>query len=196
MLSTLPESKASDEEVIDWLRLEYQQEFKGWDFSYAEQRRLLLHSTTWDYAASLVRILPRCPRVLEVDTGGGERLANLLQKSGFSGKASATEGYTPNLEIARKCLQPFGVEVVEVADTDELPFDDYSFDLVMNRHGACSSVEEFRILRPGGAFVTQLVGIGRTTKSTMSSTIPGLHRVGTRRLLPPVQRQIRSGFWL
>jgi hypothetical protein len=66
----------------------------------------------------------------------------------------------------------------------------------MNRHGACSFVEEFRILRPGGAFVTQLVGIGRTTKSTMSSTIPGLHRVGTRCLLPPVQRQIRSGFWL
>ena len=78
--------------------------------------------------------------------------------TGFKGRVCATEGYPPNVPLAQRRLEPLGAEVYDVADTRRLPFEDSEFDLVMNRHGAFSLTEEFRVLRPGGLFVTQQVG--------------------------------------
>ena len=39
-----------------------------------------------------------------------------------------------------------------------MPFGDNSFDIVINRHGNFDVKELFRILKPGGIFVTQQVG--------------------------------------
>jgi len=70
----------------------------------------------------------------------------------------ATEAYQPNVPIARKRLEPFGVQVVALASDDCLPFEDAQFDLVINRHEAYSTPEVFRILQSGGVFITQQVG--------------------------------------
>ena len=40
----------------------------------------------------------------------------------------------------------------------KLPFGDDSFDLVINRHGDFNAVEIYRVLKPGGLFITQQVG--------------------------------------
>lgn len=39
-----------------------------------------------------------------------------------------------------------------------LPFEDASFDLVINRHGDFNPSEIYRVLKPGGLFITQQVG--------------------------------------
>jgi SAM-dependent methyltransferase len=59
--------------------------------------------------------------------------------------------------VAQKRLGPKGVEVRPV-ENDLLPFDDESFDLVINRHESFSASEVKRVMRPGGRFVTQQVG--------------------------------------
>ena len=44
----------------------------------------------------------------------------------FPSTIYATEGYAPNVPIARKKLEPLGVIVVEVTDDTALPFRDWS----------------------------------------------------------------------
>ncbi|MBL2126900.1 methyltransferase domain-containing protein, partial [Klebsiella pneumoniae] len=66
----------------------------------------------------------------------------------------ATEGYAPNLPIARKKLEPLGVTVVAVIDDTALPFQDEQFDFIMNQHESYSASEVNRILSPNGIFLT------------------------------------------
>lgn len=147
-----------DEEVLLWLRHEYGQKFEGWDFSYLHGRRLAFGGSSWNYISMLEDAVRASKIILDVDTGGGERLAGLLERCKFDGRVCATEGHPPNVTAARERLGPLGVEVFDVPDTNRLPFADGTFDLVMNRHGACAFVEELRVLRPGGAFITEQVG--------------------------------------
>jgi len=80
----------------------------------------------------------------------------------------ATESWAPNVPVARRRLEPLGVEVVQTegasdnvdqgADEPRLPFDDESFDVVCSRHESYVATEVARVLAPGGAFVTQQVG--------------------------------------
>ena len=39
-----------------------------------------------------------------------------------------------------------------------MPFSSKTFDIILNRHGAFDPVELFRLLRPGGVFLTEQVG--------------------------------------
>jgi SAM-dependent methyltransferase len=54
-----------------------------------------------------------------------------------------------------------GGTVVEVADTDDLPFPDATFDLVVSRHPTVVLWAEIaRVLTPGGTYFSQQVGPG------------------------------------
>ena len=76
----------------------------------------------------------------------------------FPSTIYATEGYAPNVPIARKKLEPLGVTVVEVTDDTVLPFQDEQFDLIVNQHESYAASEVNRILSPNGMFLTQQVG--------------------------------------
>ena len=93
--------------------------------------------------------------MLDMGTGGGEFLAALAP---LPPRTWATEAYPPNVPIARRRMEPLGVQVEPIESDDHLPFGDGQFDLVVNRHESFRAAEVFRILRPGGAFVTQQVG--------------------------------------
>ncbi len=151
----------TDQEIITWLQQEQAQPFSGWDFSYIRDRRIPLGSLPWDYAAMVKRHLLRATSLLDTDTGGGERLAEVLTNTGFKGKVSAVEAYSPNVSIARGRLAEFGVEVHDTSPDagDTIAFDDASFDLVTNRHGGSVDNDEvFRILSPSGIYVSEQVG--------------------------------------
>jgi SAM-dependent methyltransferase len=73
---------------------------------------------------------------------------------------AATEGYPPNARLATERLAPLGVQVVPLPadETVLLPFQDATFDLVLNRHGGAMNITEIaRVLTPGGRFLTQQV---------------------------------------
>lgn len=145
-----------DTALLAWLRAEGAQPFAGWDFSYIAGR-MSEGPTPWDYRQLVTAALRGRGAMLDMGTGGGEFLASL---SPLPALTAATEGYPPNIPIARVRLEPLGITVREIAEEDPgpLPFPDATFDLVINRHEYYSPAEVLRVLRPGGTFITQQVG--------------------------------------
>lgn len=100
--------------------------------------------------------LGRAESLLDMGTGGGERLSAFQP---LPVDTHATEGWAPNIPVARAKLEPLGVTVHALEDNnDSLPFADSTFDLVINRHTSYDPAEVFRVLKPGGRFITQQVG--------------------------------------
>jgi SAM-dependent methyltransferase len=128
--------------------------FSGWDFRWLAGRA---HNDepSWSYPGLARAALAEATRVLDIDTGGGELLATFAP---LPEATIATEGYPPNVPLARDRLAPFGVEVREHDFGAALPVGDGAVDLVLNRHGRFDAAELARVLRPGGVLVTQQVG--------------------------------------
>jgi SAM-dependent methyltransferase len=127
---------------------------EGWDFSWLAGR-VEGSDPSWSYRELARAHLASAERVLDIDTGGGELLASL---GPLSAQTWATEGWPPNIDVARRRLEPLGVTVLPAPDPDELPISDASVDLVLNRHGRLVAPEIKRVLRRGGVLVTQQVG--------------------------------------
>lgn len=146
----------SDQELFDFLIAEANHPFAGWDFSHIiATGRMSEAPLTWSYTSRLLMPLRKAQSLLDMDTGGGEYLSSLQPLPPLT---CATEGYKPNVLIARQRLGPLGVQVYRVDDPHHLPFEDTQFDLIINRHGYYSLREVMRILKPGHQFITQQVG--------------------------------------
>ena len=141
--------------VETWLR-EEQQPFTGWDFSYLDGR-LTSGQEHWSYLDRAAELMRRSSSMIDMDTGGGEKLLRLQEH--WPAKVVATEDYPPNFDLATRRLSILGVTVVRaaVSDTDPMPFVDGEFDLVLSRHAAFNSSEVARVLSAGGTSLTQQV---------------------------------------
>ena len=128
---------------------------QGWDFSHIDGRFEEDTSFPWDYAAEVRSALRKDMKLLDCDTGGGEFLLSLGHPYE---NTSATEGYPPNVELCRERLLPLGIDLRECSDASRIPFEDGAFDIIINRHGSFDPAELYRLLRPGGLFITQQVG--------------------------------------
>ncbi len=132
----------------------WKHEFSGWDFSFIHGR-MVESAPSWDYRQIVLDRIKDAKSLLDLDTGGGEFFSTLQP---FPPETCATEGYPPNVAIAKSRLEPLGVKVVDTHAMTQLPFGENSFDLVINRHGGLLASEFRRILKPGGRFITQQVG--------------------------------------
>ncbi|MCM3194634.1 class I SAM-dependent methyltransferase [Priestia megaterium] len=131
-------------------------DFTGWDFSIITRTgRMDSDMLSWSYGSEAFRLIQNSNAALDMGTGGGEFLS-LLQP--FPRVMYATEGYKPNVPIAKKRLEPLGVTVVERAEDENLPFKDDTFDLILNQHESFCASEVSRILSKEGTFFTQQVG--------------------------------------
>ena len=148
----------------------------GWDFSWAADRKTVV-PPDWDFREIVGQFARDSPDLLDMGTGGGERLASLDFRPP---RTVATEGWPPNLPGAQNRLRPLGIEVLGAGggpdNVDQpiittippdgtagaLPFEDSSFHLITNRHESFVAAEIRRILTPDGHFVTQQVGSGFT----------------------------------
>jgi len=142
------------EPLIDQWTRDAAAPFQGWDFSYVRER-LVEAKPDWDYLALASAIAAQSYDILDVDTGGGEAFSSLAP---FPGRATAVEGYPPNIDVARRRLEPLGVSVLQADTASDMPFENDAFDLVLNRHGGIRPDEIHRVLRAGGVFLTQQVG--------------------------------------
>src|SRR5215216_1356439 len=142
--------------LIENWKLEEQQPFIGWDFSYLEDR-MIEEQPDWSYSARAAELMKQSSSVLDPDTGGGERFLKLRKY--WPQKVVATEHYPPNFKLATERLTPFGAEVVDIqlSDFGPMPFSDGEFDLVLNRHAAFNPYEVARVLTLNGTFLTQQV---------------------------------------
>ena len=140
---------------MQWLQEERAAHIHGWDFSHIEGRYEEGLDIPWNFEAIIRQYLSPNHKLLDMDTGGGEFLLRLNHPHS---NTSATEGYPPNIALCRSILLPLGIDFWESQDAGHLPFSDCSFDIVINRHGDFDVGELFRILKPGGIFMTQQVG--------------------------------------
>ncbi|MCR6792885.1 Methyltransferase domain protein [Bacillus paranthracis] len=125
--------------------------FSGWDFSFiSETGRMKSEPLSWSYGSTAFQLMQHAESMLDMGTGGGEFLS-MLQP--FPSTIYATEGYAPNVPIARKKLEPLGVTVVEVINDTVLPFQDGQFDFIINQHESYAASEVKRILSPNGVFI-------------------------------------------
>jgi SAM-dependent methyltransferase len=138
----------------EWIAEAESAPFAGWDFSWA-RGRWHEEEPPWDYPAIIRAEMAKVHSMLDMGTGGGEFLAGLAP---LPPVAMATESYPPNLPVAQARLEPLGVQVIAYDDDAELPLPGSHFDLVINRHDSYWPSELYRILRPGGYFITQQVG--------------------------------------
>lgn len=140
--------------------------FIGWDTRC--EGRITTHAP-WDFTAIVAAHAHLATDLLDLGTGSGEWLSQLPARPQ---RTVATEGWAPNLPIARARLEPLGIAVVAVdgaPDNTEqdgefeggaLPFADASFQLVVSRHESFVASEIARVLAPGGCFLTQQVASG------------------------------------
>jgi SAM-dependent methyltransferase len=137
--------------------------FSGWDFSWLDGRTTT-ERLPWRYQAEVGRYTVGAGALLDMGTGGGERLSQITPRPPHT---VATEAWPPNVAVAARRLRPVGIAVVQdegAADNmaenpvrGRLPFCDGAFPLITNRHEAFRAAEVSRILAPGGMFVTQQV---------------------------------------
>jgi SAM-dependent methyltransferase len=139
----------------------------GWDFSWFEGRATEARPS-WGYAQMLVLRVAGASSVLDIQTGGGEVLAEVLtQVSDLPRHLAATESWPPNVELARRRLAIFGVSIAEVPDGAQLPFPREHFDLVVSRHPTVTIWNEMaRVLTRGGTYLSQQVGAGSNRELT------------------------------
>lgn len=127
----------------------------GWDFSHIHDRYKEEADLPWDYKNTIKKYLKDDMRLLDYDTGGGEFLLSLGHP--FD-KTAATEGYQPNVELCKETLLPLGIDFKACDDPANIPYEDESFDMIINRHGSFDAGEVYRLIKKGGIFVTQQVG--------------------------------------
>lgn len=138
-----------------WLKEQEAAHIHGWDFSHINGRFEEENDLPWNYRQIVLSYLKDNMKLLDIDTGGGEFLLSLNHPHC---NTSATEGYPPNILLCSQKLLPIGIDFREMNQYYDMPFNDNTFDIVINRHGNYNAFEIYRILKPNGLFVTQQVG--------------------------------------
>jgi SAM-dependent methyltransferase len=140
---------------------------EGWDFSWLDGRATEARPS-WKYAHALRDRIARSDAVLDIQTGGGERFAEVLsQIDPVPGRIVASESWSPNVPIARYNLERYGVSIVQIPDDAVFPFSDDSFDIICSRHPTTTLWKEIaRVMQPGGTYLSQQVGVGTNRELT------------------------------
>ena len=155
-----------------WEKEEAVAHIHGWDFSHIDGRYEEEENLPWDYANIIKKYLKNDMRILDYDTGGGEFLLSL--KHPFANTA-ATEGYPPNVELCKEKLLPLGIDFKACDNPANIPYEDESFDVIINRHGDFDAKELYRLLKKGGIFITQQVG-GDNDRELVEMVLPNAEK--------------------
>jgi hypothetical protein len=115
--------------------------FAGWDFSWLAARSTA-GRLPWNYRAEVTARAAAAGSLLDMGTGGGERLSRLSPRPE---RTVATESWPPNVPVAAARLHPLGIPVVQDEGAPDntsqhgtgpgrLPFGNGVWGLVANRH--------------------------------------------------------------
>lgn len=129
-------------------------ERRGWDFS---RLRVSRAPAPWVYEQVVRDDLSGTERVLDVGTGGGERLIKLAD----SYRSAIGIDIDPDMiAVARENLPESLSDKIEfkVANADSACLPDSSLDVVLNRHSVVAVPEVGRVLNNRGKFIWQSLG--------------------------------------
>jgi SAM-dependent methyltransferase len=142
------------QEKIEFWENEEKASFLGWDFSHIDNR-WEYEKNPFDYKKIVLSYLKPDYKLLDMGTGGGEFLLTL--KHPYS-NTYVTEGFLPNYNFCKTKLAPLGITVKYINEDDKIDYSDNFFDIIINRHESYDINEIYRVLKPGGIFITQQIG--------------------------------------
>lgn len=127
--------------------------FSGWDFS---KIKVKTQGTKWDFYKEVVKKSKIPSILLDIGTGGGEKI---LKISSLLSSVVAIDNSDEMINTAQRNLQKSRVQNVRFykMDAHKISFPDNFFDLISCRQSDFDPLEVYRILRPGGCFITQQV---------------------------------------
>ncbi len=127
--------------------LEYYEEIKDWDFSMFEIQSEDL--TKWDLYEILRKLANKDSRILDLGTGGGEKLLKSFPECAEILGTDFSEGM---IETANKNLKESGRKDVRFALMDNLHMDvpEEYFDIVVARNTVTDPKQIYKCLKPGG----------------------------------------------
>lgn len=123
----------------------------------------------WNYRDLVFKYLKKTDRLLDLDTVDGEFLLTLNHPFSLTGIA---EAFDDNYNLCKLELEPLGITVKKTIKSKGLPYEDGIFDVVHNRNGSFDGDEVYRVLKPGGYFITQQID-GRNDMDLSSRIIEG-----------------------
>ena len=127
--------------------LEYYEERKNWDFDKYEIESECL--TNWDLYEILRKVANKDSRILDLGTGGGEKVINCFPDCA---EILGTD-LSPNMiETANNNLKKSGRKNIHFKEMDNLKMDvpDNYFDVVVARHTVTDPVQIYKCLKTGG----------------------------------------------
>jgi SAM-dependent methyltransferase len=123
---------------------------RGWDFSGMSEAR---QSVPWEYREVVLRYLRPSDTVLDIGTGGGERLRDL------AGAFGSGLGIDVDPAMVRHATENSAMPNLSFrVGSDRLESVPETFDVIISRHAPFDPSAVAAHLRPGGYFITQQVG--------------------------------------
>lgn len=128
----------------------------GWDFSHL---KTIKEGQAWDFYQEVLKKGKPNSKLLDIGTGGGERILKIAQNFASVYAIDHTQSM---VDTAKKNLGKTKLKNVEfiTMDSYKLDFPDNYFDIVTDRHCDFNPSEVFRVLKKGGYFFTQQVSEG------------------------------------
>lgn len=128
----------------------------GWDFSKVQY---CTEDKAWDFYEEVKRKGSADMKLLDIGTGGGEKVLEIADCFGSIVGIDLSEGM---IDTAKQNLMESQVVhvVFRAMDAGRLDFPDQTFDVVSCRHSDFTPSEVYRVLKTGGIFMTQQVGEG------------------------------------
>lgn len=126
----------------------------GWDFSKV---RHTSEGVEWDLYDEVTKRCKKTDILLDVGTGGGERIIKIAQNLQLVIGIDVSDGM---IDTAKKNLLRSKVNNARffVMDGENIKFPDNIFNMISCRHSDFSPTETFRLLDKGGIFLSQQVG--------------------------------------
>jgi SAM-dependent methyltransferase len=128
----------------------------GWDFSTVQCE---VDGLGLDLYGEVMKKTGASTVLLDIGTGGGEAVLSI---SGSVLLAVGIDRSSGMIETAQRNLRQKQVSNVRflLMDAEHLVFPDGFFDVISCRHADFNAQEVYRVLRPGGIFMTQQVSEG------------------------------------
>ncbi len=128
-------------------------ERRGWDFTRMSVERA---PVTWEYLDVVSAFLRPTDVVLDIGTGGGERLVSLADKYL---RAVGVDPDPDMVRVAREnAARHANVQFLPVSAERLDLLDDGAFDVVLTRHAPTYAPELDRVTKAGGLFISQGIG--------------------------------------